>query len=130
MAKYIKLDWDWADDPKVMEFRELNGKAALFDLVQFYIALSKVGGVFDFNDRQSVLVMQSTLGKRGKALMTFINKVAACGLIDKDAWEQLKRAGSDRSIKDAEAMEKRRDYAAEASKAAAEARRKRSKITP
>ena len=130
MAKYIKLDWDWLDDPKVVDFRDRYGKAALVDLVQFYVALSKVGGTFSATDRPSVLVVQQTVGKRGNALMQFVDKLASCGLVDQEAWTNLGIAGSARSIKDAEARAKLRDYAREASEAAAEARRRKAESRP
>lgn len=123
MAKpYIKLDFDWREDPKVMLFEERHGKASLVDLVQLFCVLGEFGGCIDMNDEASRLRVQKVLGKKGRAVEQFLDRVAGCGLISADGWSGFKRVGSERSVKDGTARTKRRDYALSASAAAAEKR--------
>lgn len=120
MAKpYIKLDLDWRDDPKVMLFEERHGKSALVDVVQLFCLMAEFGGSIDMNDEAARLRVQKVLGKRGKSLDQFLARCADCGIVSKEGWDVLKRIGSDRSIKDGMARQKRRDYAIAASEAAA-----------
>lgn len=124
MAKpYIKLDWDWRDDSKVMLFEDRHGKAALVDLIQLFCLLAEFGGSLDLNDEATSLRAQKVLRKKPKALEAFIDRVAACGIVSEDGWRGFRRVGSERSVKDAKARQSRRDYALIASEAAAQARR-------
>jgi hypothetical protein len=111
---YIKLDWDWREDPKVMAFEYDNGKAALVDLIELFCLMNEFGGTLDMTDTATRLKTERKLRKYGQALEGFFNKVADAHLIDKDAWYAFQRAGSARSIKDAETRQKRREYAASA----------------
>lgn len=122
---YIKLDLDWREDPKVMDYEDRYGKAALVDLVMLFCALGEGGGTIDMKDNGQKLHLQRVVGKKGKPLETWLDRVAECGLIDADAWHAVRRIGSERSIRDGTARQKRRQYAAEASFAAACKRRER-----
>lgn len=126
---YIKLDCDWYDDPKVLDFQDQFGKAALVDLVKLFCVLGEFYGSIDLKDNGQKIRLQQVLGKKGKALTAFLGKVASCGIINAEALEGLQRIGSDRSLKDGEARRKRKEYAWAASEAAAE-KRKESKADP
>jgi hypothetical protein len=114
---YIKLDWDWREDPKVMAFEADNGKASLVDLVELFCLLNEFGGTLDMNDKPTRLKVEHKLRKKGKAVDNFLNKVAEANLIDHEAWQNLGRAGSNRSLKDAKTRQMRREYAASAREA-------------
>lgn len=123
MAKpYIKLDNDWMRDPKVLAYKAMRGKGRLVDVVLLFNLLGETGGSFSIADKGSLMLAEEMIGKKGKHLASFFDDMAEVGIISKDAWESLGRVGSPRSIKDAEARANRRNYAIEASKAAAEKR--------
>ena len=119
---YIKLDCDWYDDPKVLDFEDRFGKSALVDLVKLFCVLGEHYGSIDLKDNGQKIRLQQVLGKKGKALATFLDKVAACGLINGEAYHGIQRIGSERSVRDGTARRNRREYALAASQAAAEKR--------
>ncbi|MBQ9000232.1 MAG: hypothetical protein IJ087_00065 [Eggerthellaceae bacterium] len=119
---YIKLDTDWYDDPKVLDFQDRYGKAALVDLIKLFCVLGEFYGTIDLKDNAQKLRLQQVLGKKGKPLLAFLDKVSACALINEEAYRGIQRIGSDRSLKDGEARRKRKEYALVASQAAADKR--------
>ena len=126
---YIKLDTDWYDDPKVLDFQDRYGKAALVDLVKLFCVLGEFYGLIDLKDNGQKIRLQQVLGKKGKALTTFLDKVASCEIIKSEAYKVLRVIGSDRSIRDGTARRNRREYALAASQAAAD-KRSESKAAP
>ena len=120
---YIKLDTDWYDDPKVLDFQDRYGKAALVDLVKLFCVLGEFYGSIDLKDNGQKIRLQQVIGKKGKALTAFLDKVASCGSINAEAYKALQRIGSDRSIRDGTARKNRREYALAASQAAADKRK-------
>lgn len=120
---YMKLDLDWYEDSKVDLFQSRYGKAALVDLVKLFCVLSEFYGSVDLKDDEQKLRLQKVLGKKGKALTSFLDKVADCRLIDTEAYRGLQRIGSKRSMADGKARMNRREYALAASQAAAEKRK-------
>ena len=125
---YMKLDFDWYEDPKVLDFQDRHGKAALVDLIKLFCVMGEFYGQIDLKDNAQKLRLQKVLNKRGKALVAFIDKVANCDLVDAEAWKGLQRIGSDRSIRDGTARRNRRQYALDASKAAQEKRKEGSSL--
>ena len=119
---YIKLDTDWYDDPKVLDFQDKYGKAALVDLVKLFCVLGEFYGLIDLKDNGQKIRLQQVLGKKGKALTAFLDKVASCEIIKSEAYKGLRLIGSDRSIRDGTARKNRREYALAASQAAADKR--------
>lgn len=115
---YMKLDLDWHDDPKVLDFQDRYGKAAVVDLIKLFCVEAEFFGSVDLKDNGQKIKLQQVLGKKGKSLTTFLDKVASCGLIDPDAYSALGRVGSARSMKDGKARANRRGYALAASEAA------------
>lgn len=120
----MKLDWDWREDPRMMEFEDEFGKAALVDVIELYCLLSEFYGVLDMSDKGQRLKAQRKLGMTKDELDAFLDKVASCGLISKDVWEALGKVSSERSIKDGSARRTRRESASLASEAAARKRAK------
>ena len=120
---YIKLDTDWYDDPKVLDFQDRYGKAALVDLVKLFCVLGEFYGSIDLKDNGQKIRLQQVIGKKGKALTAFLDKVASCGIINAEAYKALQRISSDRSIRDGTARKNRREYALAASQAAADKRK-------
>lgn len=119
---YIKLDVDWYDDPKIDLFQHRHGKAALVDVVKLFCVLGEFYGTVDLKDDEQRLRLQKVVGKKGKALIAFLDKVAACGIINEEAYRGLQRIGSNRSIRDGTSRKSRREYALAASQAAADRR--------
>ena len=119
---YIKLDCDWYDDPKILDFQDRYGKAALVDLVKLFCVLGEFYGTIDLKDNGQKIRLQQVLGKKGKALTAFLEKVASCDIINAEAYKALQRVGSDRSIRDGTARRNRREDALQASQAAADKR--------
>ena len=60
---YIKLDTDWYDDPKVLDFQDRYGKAALVDLIKLFCVLGEFYGTIDLKDNAQKLRLQQVLGK-------------------------------------------------------------------
>lgn len=121
MAKmWMRLDLDWRDDPKVMDYEDRHGKAALVDLIGLFCLLAEFDGTIDLKDNGNRLAAQKRLGKKGKALDRFLDGVAECGLISADAWHGALRVGSDRSVREGEVRRRRRESARAASEKAAE----------
>lgn len=120
---YIKLDCDWYDDPKTLDFQDRYGKTALVDLVKLFCVLGEFYGTIDLKDNGQKIRLQQVLGRKGKALASFLDKVASCGIINAEALELLQRVGSDRSIRDGTTRKNRREYALAASQAAADKRK-------
>lgn len=120
---YIKLDTDWYDDPKVLDFQDRYGKAALVDLIKLFCVLGEFYGSIDLKDNGQKIRLQQVIGKKGKALTSFLDKAASCGIINAEAYKALQRVGSDRSIRDGTARRNRREYALAASQAAADKRK-------
>ena len=104
---FIKLDYDWLRDPKVRNFRRDGGKAALVDLVQLYILMSRNKGRVDLNDYGQRADALDTLGMKEPRMMNFLGLAADCGIIDKELWESLRVVTSNRAVKDAESRRKR-----------------------
>lgn len=121
---WIKLDWDWRDDPKVMAFEDEHGKAALVDLVQLWCVMGEFYGRLDMADRGQRLKAQRRMGMGGPELEAFLDQVAECGLISPEAWA-CGVASSERAVKDGEKRQRRKDSAIRASQAAAEKRREK-----
>ena len=119
MANYfIKLDWGWRDDSKVMDYEDRHGKAALVDVIVLFCLMSEFGGCIELADRGARLRCERALGKRGKALDRFLEGVAECGIV-KAEWLAAGRVASDRSLRDGKRRQARREAAAAASEAAA-----------
>lgn len=125
MAKqYIKLDFDWRHDPKVMLFESRYKKAALVDVVTSFALMSEMGGCIDVRDEGQMLRACQELGKTRRAAMELFGRMAECGIVRAD-WLEAGRVGSDRSMRDADKRARRREYALDASRAAAEKRAQR-----
>lgn len=124
MSFYIKLDCDWYNDPKILEFQEMYGKAALVDVIKLYCALGEFYGQINLNEPKQRLHLQNVIGKKGKALETFLERCASAEIIKPDAYKVLGWVANDRAIRDGEVRKNRRQNAIDASAAAAEARRK------
>lgn len=121
---WFKMDVHWRDDPKIMLYESRHGKAALVDVVELFGLLHELYGCVDMNDAGHALLASKRIGKRGKALEKFFDDVAECGIVNEAAWRELRRVGSERSMRDADARKRRRDAAVTASEAASRKRKK------
>lgn len=120
---WMKLDWDWREDAKVMEFEDEYGKAALVDLIQLWCVMSEFYGELDMNDKGQRLKAQKRMGMSRPELEAFLDRVADCGLISSEAWRVLRKVASDRSMKDGAARRTRKEASMKAAEASAEKRR-------
>lgn len=119
---YIKLDVDWYEDPKILEFADLYGKAALVDVIKLFCVISEFFGEVDLNERAQLLRVQKVMGKKGKALDTFLARCAGVDLIRADMLESFSKVCSNRSLRDGRVRWARRQNALDASAAAKDAR--------
>lgn len=123
MAKnWIKLDWDWREDPKVMDFESRCGKAALVDVVGLFCLMGEFEGMVDLTDNGTRLRAERVIGKRGRALERLVDEAAASGIVDADAWRVHRVVTSERAARDWTARKSRKDAVAKATAAAAEKR--------
>ena len=130
MGKWIKLDYDWRDDVKVIAFEQAHGKAALVDVVQMLVLMSRCGGSVDLSDPPTRQLARAVMRMTDTKLDRFVGWCAECGIVDASLWESSRHATSNRAMKDAQKMRARADSAEAASRAAAEKRRKQPLRTP
>lgn len=121
---FIKLDYDWLKDPKVRNFRREGGKAALVDLVQLYILMSRNKGRVDLGDPGQREDAADTLGMKEPRMMNFLGLAADCGIIDKQLYESCRVVTSARAVRDAESRRKRAEAGCAGGRASGESRRK------
>ena len=119
---YIKLDVDWYEDPKILEFADLYGTAALVDVIKLFCVMSEFFGEIDLNERAHLLRVQKALGKKGKSLESFLQRCADVDLIRADMLEGFSKVCSNRSLRDGRVRWNRKQNALDASAAAKEAR--------
>ncbi|MBQ9785095.1 MAG: hypothetical protein IJW29_06310 [Clostridia bacterium] len=118
----MKLDWDWREDAKVMEFEDEHGKSALVDLIQLWCVMSEFYGELDMKDKGQRLKAQKRMGMSRAELEGFLDEVAECGLISPESWRIRNVAASERSLNDGEARRKRKERAVTAGLASGRAR--------
>ena len=104
---FIKLDHDWLRDPKVRTFKKEAGKAALVDLIQLYILMSRNRGSVDMNDYGQREDASDVLGMSEQRMTRFLDLAADCGVIDKAMWLEAHIVTSNRAVKDAMKKEAR-----------------------
>ena len=125
MAKpFIKLDYDWREDPKVLLFEKRYRKAALVDMLTMFIVITDCGGSMSANDEGHMLKAQKALGATEAGVEKLLGRMAECGLIEPGAWEGLRVATSRRIREGYTESRARKERALSASKAAAEKRRR------
>lgn len=101
-AIWIKLDSNWLQDIKIIDFRGRYGKAALVDVIQLFILMQQYpDGLVDMTQARNVANAELIIGKKGKALYKFLDRAAGCGLIDGGLWESLRHVTSNRAATDA-----------------------------
>lgn len=116
---WIKLDHDWRDDPKVMAYERLHGKAALVDVIQAFCLMGEFYGRADLNDVACLAKAERVMGRRGKRLDALLDGMAEAGVIDREPWEALHVVTSERALKDGASRRKRKEKADAAAEAAA-----------
>lgn len=101
-AIWIKLDSNWLQDIKIIDFRGRYGKAALVDVIQLFILMQQYpDGLVDMTQARNVANAELIIGKKGKALYKFLDRAAECGLIDAGLWESFRHVTSNRAATDA-----------------------------
>ncbi len=120
---FIKLDLNWRDDAKVMDFEDRHGKASLVDVIGLYCLMAEFEGCIDLGNRGQRLRCEAALKKKGKALDKFLADAAECGIVNPE-WLAAGRVGNERSVHDYRCRRSRADAAGVASEAAAAKRRK------
>ena len=106
-AYFIKLDHDWMKDKKVRNIGHLGGKAALLNVVQLFIVLSRNSGRLDWNDFGERADAVDFMNMSEKKLESFLDLAAECELIDPELWQQLRVATSQRARDDSDLSSKR-----------------------
>lgn len=120
---WIKLDWNWREDAKVLAFEDEYGKAALVDLIQLWCVISEFYGELDMKDKGQRLKAQKQMGMSRTELETFLDQVAEYDLISLESWRIRKIVGSKRSLKDGNARRARSESATKAGLASGQSRR-------
>ena len=103
-AWWIKLDYGWAQDEKVINLRAKYGKAILVDAVNTFVLMAKCGGLADMAKPAHVEWARMYVGKSGKPLYALFDKLAEFGIIDKLSWESFGHVTSNRALEDAKAV--------------------------
>ncbi len=123
-ALWIKLDTNWLQDLKIIDFRGKYGKAALVDVVQLFILMQQYpDGLVDMNQDKNVANAELIIGKRGAKLDEFLDRAAECDLIDETLWKSFRHVTSNRAADDAMARTRQRDGGRKGGKASGESRR-------
>ena len=120
---WIKLDWNWREDPNMMEFEDEYGKAALVDVIQLFCVMSEFYGELNMNEKSQRLKAQKSMGMNEEHLRSFITNVAECGIVSHSKWVATGKVSSERSLKDGKARRTRKEASAIAAEASAEKRR-------
>ncbi|MBR0403725.1 MAG: DUF4373 domain-containing protein [Eggerthellaceae bacterium] len=120
---YIKLDHDWLRDPKVRNFRKKAGKPALVDLVQLYILMARNKGRVDIKDYGQKEDALDVLAMSEKKMMSFLDLVADCEIINAEMWQSLQVITSKRAVDDYELSHTRKDAGVKGGHASGESRR-------
>ena len=112
---WMRLDTDFARDPKMISLIKHKNKGAAFDVIRLWAICHENYGCVDLNDAHMRDWLEESIGIRGKRLKTFLWEVAGYGLIDP---EKLKEGlvTSDRLLKEGlkrQDAEQKAKYAAE-----------------
>lgn len=125
---WIKLDYDWMRDEKVIELKARYGRAALVDAVNAFVVMAKCGGICDMARPAHAEWARLYMDKQGKALSAAFDRLAEVGIIDAGLWEGLGHVTSNRALADARAAadedSANRARTRKATEAAAEKRRR------
>lgn len=99
---WIKLDYDWMRDEKVIEVAAKYGRGVLVDVVNSFVLMSKCGGLADMAKPAHVEWAKWYMGKRSvKALYATFDKLAEFGIIDRVLWDNFGHVTSNRAAADA-----------------------------
>jgi len=127
---YMQLDFDWASDEKIVNFRAKYGKAALVDVINTFVLMAKCEGLADMNNPAHVEWARQFIGKTGKPLWTIFDRLAEFEIISSEMWASFGHVTSNRAVNDAK---RRRDTAEANRKRTEKARAKkleRSRASP
>lgn len=105
---WIKLDYNWMMDEKMVNLRSKYGKAILVDAVNTFVLMAKCGGMADMGKPAHAEWARIYLGKTGKALTATFDKLAECDVIDGSLWHALGHVTSRRAADDAKAVAEKR----------------------
>ena len=123
-AVWIKLDSNWLQDLKIIDFRSKYGKAALVDVVQLFILMQQYpDGLVDMTQDKNVANAELIIGKKGAKLLQFLDRVAECDIIDARLWRSMRHVTSNRAAKDAMRRTRQRDGGRAGGRASGESRR-------
>lgn len=123
-AVWIKLDSNWLQDIKIIDFRTRYGKAALVDVVQLFILMQQYpDGLVDMTLERNVANAEMIIGKKGARLFEFLDRAAECDIIDAAMWSSMRHVTSNRAAKDAMRRTRQRDGGRAGGRASGETRR-------
>lgn len=81
---WMRLDTDFYHDMKFRALVKKHGKACAFDAICIYTLCHQNYGVLDLNDEMVKLWVLDELGLSEKSLMSTLEKLADCSVIDRD----------------------------------------------
>ena len=127
MAKpWIKLDLDFEDDPKVMDYFDRHGERDYKSIIRLFLALGEFDGRIEYRDNNGHrLKFRKRMHMTDKQAEAFIGRCMEVGLVDPDGWREFGVIANGRAIKDGDARRSRRESAVNAGAISGERRRAR-----
>lgn len=126
---YLRLDIDWFDDPKFIDFETKNGHKLTGDALKVFTVCrtldrEEMTGIVDMNNSADAALLARKCNLTDKALRKLLDAMAQCSLIDKCGYE-LGLVGSERTIFEAEESARRKAQSSEAIRKRWEAEKRR-----
>lgn len=108
---YMKLDLDWMDDDKFIEFEALNGHRYTGDAIKVFTVCRLCGGAIRTDNVAHMVKLRRKTDLGDDALSDLLHRMAQVGLIDQTAYTELGIIGSRRTMQEGEEAEKRKESA-------------------
>lgn len=127
MAKpWIKLDLDFEDDPKLLDYFDRWGERDYKYIIRLFLSLGEFDGRIEYQKNNGHrLKLRKRMGLPEKQLDAFIGRCIEVGIVDPDGWREFGVVANGRAIRDGQARQTRRECAGNASAKAAEKRKRR-----
>ena len=127
MAKpWIKLDLDFEDDPKILDYFDRYGERDYKYIIRLFLALGEFDGRIEYRKNNGHrLKLRKRMDMSEKALDAFLGRCMEVGIVDPDGWREFGVVANGRAIRDGISRQSRRESAGNASAKAAEKRKRR-----
>lgn len=123
---WIKLDVDWEEDEKVMDYFDRHSEKEYKNLIRLFLVLGEFGGRIEYKANNGHrLKFRHRMKMSDKAAEAFIARCVECDILDGDAWREFGTLCNARALRDGEKRRNRNESAANASAIAAAKRSRR-----